>query len=85
VDQETYAKHVINRYCGPETPWGLPAMKDTPAPVDYVYTKANRPTTDEERQLISERYPELSMASAVSSLLYIALNMRCDRYHVDSE
>jgi len=50
---------VNNRYCGPKTPWGLPAMKDTPAPVDYVYTKANRPTTDEERQLISERYQKL--------------------------
>ena len=36
IDQETYAKHVLNRYCGPESPWGLPPMQETPAPVDYV-------------------------------------------------
>ena len=78
VDQETYAKHILNRYCGKDSPWGLPAMKDTPAPLDYVYSKANRPTTEDERKEIEKRFPGLSMASAVSSLLYIALNTRSD-------
>ena len=78
IDQETYAKHVLNRYCGPESPWGLPPMQETPAPIDYVYTKENRPITTEDKQEVEKRYPDLSMASAVSSLLYIALNTRCD-------
>ena len=78
IDQETYAKHVLNRYCGKESPWGLPAMKDTPAPLDYVYSKANRPQSDEEKAEIEKRFPGLSMASAVSSLLYISLNTRSD-------
>ena len=70
-DQETYAKHLLNRYCGKESPWGLPAMKDTPAPLDYVYSKANRPQSKDEEKEIEDKYPGLSMASAVSSLLYI--------------
>ena len=78
VDQETYAKHILNRYCGKESPWGLPAMKDTPAPLDYAYSKANRPESEEDKAEIEKRYPGLSMASAVSSLLYIALNTRSD-------
>jgi hypothetical protein len=53
-------------------------MQETPAPRDYVYTKENRPKTEEERKEIERAYPELSMASAVSSLLYVALNTRCD-------
>ena len=78
IDQETYAKHVLNRYCGKDSPWGLPPMKSTPAPLDYVYSKSNRPMTEEEEKEISNRFPELSMASAVSSLLYLALNSRSD-------
>ena len=78
LDQETYTKHILNRYCGKETTWGLPPLKETPAPVEYVYTKENRPTTDLEKDLVKSRFPELSMASAVSSLLYLALNTRCD-------
>ena len=53
-------------------------MKDTPAPVDYVYSKDNRPKTDEEKEIINSRFKGLSMASAVSSLLYAALNTRND-------
>ena len=78
LDQETYTKHILNRYCGKDTTWGLPPLKETPAPVEYVYTKENRPTTDTEKGLVKIRFPELSMASAVSSLLYLALNTRCD-------
>ena len=78
VDQETYAKHVLNRYCHKDSPWGLPPMKSTPAPVDYVYSKSNRPVDEAEEKLIALKYPNLSMASAVSSLLYIALNSRSD-------
>ena len=78
LDQENYVKHILNRYCGKNSNWGLPRMQDTPAPVDYVYSKSNRPTTKEEEMEIQNQFPNLSMASAVSSLLYAALNTRCD-------
>jgi hypothetical protein len=78
LDQEMYAKHLLNRYCGKDSAWGLPPMQDTPAPVDYVYSKLNRPVTDNDKKEIQTRFPDLSMSSAVSSLLYIALNTRCD-------
>ena len=78
LDQENYIKHILNRYCGKNASWGLPPMKNTPAPIDYVFTKENRPTTDEEQEEIKKRFEGLSMASAVSSLLYAALNTRCD-------
>jgi hypothetical protein len=78
LDQENYVRHVLNRYCGKETLWGLPPMQNTPAPVDYVYSKENRPKSEEEKVNIEKRYKGLIMASAVSSLLYAALNTRCD-------
>ena len=78
IDQETYARHVLNRYCGKDSPWGLPPMKSSPAPLDYVYSKANRPTTDEDKKELSTKLEGLSMASAVSSFLYIVLNTRSD-------
>ena len=78
LDQEMYVRHVLNRYCGKDSTWGLPSEKDTPAPIDYVYSKDNRPTNEKDRQEIQEHYPDLSMASAVSSLLYCALNSRSD-------
>ena len=53
-------------------------MKDIPASLDYVYSKANKPQTDEEKAKIEKWFPGLSMASAVSSLLYISLNTRID-------
>ena len=78
LDQETFVKHVLNRYCGNDSIWGLPPMQSTPAPIDYVFSKANRPKDAEEEQIIKTKYPGLSMASAVSSLLYVALNTRSD-------
>ena len=68
----------MNRYCGKSTRWGLPPLQSTPAPVDYIYTQSNRPTTDEDKQLIKSRFDGLSMPSAVSSLLYAALDTRSD-------
>ena len=78
LDQENYIRHILNRYCGKESLWGLPAMQTTPAPPEYVYTKANRPSNDQERKSVLNKFKGLSMASAVSSLLYAALNTRPD-------
>ena len=78
LDQENYIRHVLNRYCGKDSKWGLPPMQTTPAPLNYVYTKSNRPSDDKERAEVKSRFQGLSMASAVSSLLYAALNTRVD-------
>ena len=78
IDQENYIRHLLNRYCGKDAAWGLPEMQDTPAPVNYVYSKDNRPKTPQEKAAIQRKFPNLSMPSAVSSLLYAALNTRCD-------
>ena len=78
LDQENYIRHVLNRYCSKDSLWGLPPMQTTPAPVDYVYSKDNRPKSDEERAEVKKRFAGLSMPSAVSSLLYAALNTRVD-------
>ena len=78
LDQENYIRHILTRYCGKDSLWGLPPMQKTPAPVNYVYSKSNRPQTEEERKEVNRRFKGLSMASAVSSLLYAALNTRPD-------
>ena len=78
LDQENYIKHVLNRYCGEDSPWGLPPIQNTPAPIEYAFTKDNQPKSEEDRALITTKYKGLSMASAVSSLLYAALNTRYD-------
>ena len=78
LDQENYIRHILNRYCGKDSPWGLPPMQSTPAPVEYVYSKCNRPVDDQAKKEIESRFKTLSMPSAVSSLLYAALNTRPD-------
>ena len=78
LDQENYIKHLLNRFCGKDSPWGLPPMQKTLAPTNYVFTKENRPSSTEQRNEIKRRFKGLSMASAVSSLLYAALNTRPD-------
>ena len=78
LDQENYIKHLLNRYCTKDSPFGLPPFQSTPAPVDYVYTKSNRPKDEKEKEEIKEKFGSISMPSAVSSLLYAALNTRSD-------
>ena len=53
-------------------------MKDTPAPSDYLFTKENRPQNEEEIKEIQNNFGDILMPSAVSSLLYLALNTRSD-------
>jgi hypothetical protein len=78
LDQENYIKQMLNQYCGKETLWGLPPMQNTPAPIDYIYSKENRPKSEEDQVMIKKRYKGLLTALAISSLLYTALNTRCD-------
>ena len=73
-----YILHMLKRYCGKDSLWGLPPFQSTPAPIDYCFFKDNRSKDDQERQLIANKYPNLSMSSAVSSLLYAAQNTCSD-------
>ena len=78
LDQEMYVCHILNRYYRKDSIWGLPQEKDTSAPVDDIYKKENHPTAEQDKNKIAKWFPDLSMARAISSLLYCALNTRSD-------
>jgi len=46
--------------------------------LDYVYSKENRPKSDEDRKAIEDKYPGLHFRSALCSILYLAYNTRAD-------
>ena len=46
--------------------------------MDYIFSKANRPANDQEKDEIKRRFKSLSTASALSSLLYTDFNTRSD-------
>jgi hypothetical protein len=77
IDQEQYTKHLLKKFFPEDAPWGSPVHRDTPAPLDYVFSKENRPEEDEQAE-IAKRYPNLKLSSIVCSLLYLALGTRCD-------
>ena len=78
LDQENFIKHILNCYCGKDSQWGLPPMQKTPAPVDYIFSKAHRSDNYQEKDEIMRRFKGLSMASVVSLLLYTAVNTHSD-------
>jgi hypothetical protein len=55
----------------------VPPFKETPAPLDYVFTKQNRPTIEQKRE-IETRFKGLHFHSAVFSILYLAFGTRSD-------
>jgi hypothetical protein len=69
---------IIRKYNLDNCPWGLPKHRDTPAPTDYVYSKKNRPQTEEEKSTITKKFPNLDFWSAVCSLLHLAFGSRAD-------
>ena len=77
MDQEQYTKHLLKKFFPEDAPWGAPVFRDTPAPLDYVFTKENRPDENEKKE-IEDRYPDLKLSSIVCSLLYLALATRPD-------
>ena len=78
LDQMRYVLYLLEKYCPANSVWGKPQHRDTPAPLDYSFTRENEPKTEEEKRLIQQKYPGLQMSSAVCSLLYLALGTRCD-------
>jgi hypothetical protein len=77
IDQQRYTLNIINRYNPPEAPWGVPPYRETPAPTSYIFTKKNRPTT-EEKSIIETKFKGLHFRSAVCSILYLAFGTRAD-------
>ena len=77
MNQGQYTRHLLKIFFREDAPWGAPVFRETLAPLDYVYSKENKPD-EEEKQDIVRRYPELKLSSIVCSLLYLALSTRPD-------
>ena len=77
MDQEQYTRHLLKKFFPENAPWGSPTHRDTPAPLDYVFSKDDRPD-EKEQVLIKKKYPGLKLSSIVCSLLYLALSTRPD-------
>jgi len=77
IDQYRYAKNVLAKFCPKDAPFGVPKHRKTPAPIDYVFTKENRPSEEQQKQLTID-YRGLDFRSAVCSLLYLAISTRGD-------
>ena len=69
--------NIVNRYNPPEAPWGVPPFKETPAPPSYIFTKKNRPTSEQKNE-IETRFKGLHFRSAVCSILYLTFGSRAD-------
>ena len=65
MDQNRFLNTIINKFCPTNAPWGVPKHRHTPAPLDYAASKNNRPKTEEQRNLIKEKYKTLHFASEV--------------------
>jgi hypothetical protein len=77
LDQHRYALNIVICYNPPDAPWGVPPFRETPAPPDYVFTKENRPTPEQVKE-IERRFKGLHFRSAVCSILYLAFGTRPD-------
>jgi hypothetical protein len=77
LDQQRYALNIVSRYNPPEAPWGVPQFRETPAPPGYIFTKENRPTIEQTKE-IETRFKGLHFRSAVCSILYLAFGTRAD-------
>ena len=77
MDQEQFTRHSLKKFFPEDAPWGAPLFRDTPAPLDNVYSKENKHDEEEKLEIV-RRYPELKLSSIVCSLLYLALSTRPD-------
>jgi hypothetical protein len=74
LDQHRYVLNALQRY-DPNSEF---PERETPFPPDYVFTKDNRPVTDNDKSIIEKRHSRLPFRSAVCTLLYLAYNTRAD-------
>jgi hypothetical protein len=77
-DQHRYVLNLLQRFATDETPYGMPKHRDTPAPPEYVFSIANRPVTQQDRDPIYLKYPGLDFRSCVCTILYLAYSTRAD-------
>lgn len=78
LDQHRYVLNLLQRFANPTSPCGLPPLRDTPAPPDYVFSVSNRPTTQEEKDAITSKYPDIDFRSCLCTILYLAYSTRAD-------
>jgi len=74
LDQHRYALNIVKRY----DPDNIYPQHDTPLPPHYIFSKSNRPQTNEDQHLIDAKFSDIHFRSAVCSLLYLAYNTRAD-------
>ena len=74
LDQHRFAMNIIQRF---DKENKLP-KRDTPLPIEYIYSKSNRPKDDNERAQVEKKYHYIHFRSAVCTLLYAAYNTRAD-------
>jgi len=74
LDQHRYALNTLKRF----DPDGTIKTRETPLPPDYIYSKDNRPQTDQDRAEVERNYHFIHFRSAVCTLLYAAYNTRAD-------
>jgi hypothetical protein len=74
LDQHRYALNTIQRY----DPNNVIRNRMTPLPPDYIFSRENRPKTENDIKLIEEHYSSMDFRSAVCTLLYLAYNTRAD-------
>jgi len=78
IDQHRYVLNLLQRFCNTSSPYGIPKFRDTPAPPEYVFTKENRPSTQQDHDEISSKYPGLDFRSCLCTILYLAYSTRAD-------
>lgn len=74
LDQHRYVLNTLQRY----DPDNLIKPRQTPLPPTYVFSLANRPSTDSDIATITKHYSSINFRSAVCTLLYLAYNTRAD-------
>jgi hypothetical protein len=78
LDQHRYVLNLLQRFADPKSVYGLPPLRDTPAPPDYIFSIANRPNTPEAQSTIDAKYPGLDFRSCLCTILYLAYSTRAE-------
>jgi hypothetical protein len=77
-DQHRFVLTLLQRFANNDSPYGIPRFRDTPAPVDYVFSIENRPVTQQDHDAIQTKYPGLDFRSCLCTILYLTYSTRAD-------
>jgi hypothetical protein len=78
IDQHRFVLNLLKKFCDEKYPHLIPPERDTPGPPDYVFSISNRPTTEQEKNIIAEKYSHLDFCSCLCTILYLAYSTRPD-------